>query len=82
MNRNIKFGEWYTFKKEDSKTAVITGYDPSQTVGVGSRVLGNSNNPVSGIVTEVLERRNHSGVFVNHENSVNSFFRARVELSE
>lgn len=78
MAKEVAFGEYYTVRKQKDGSLMITGYDPAQTVGVGSLVfLGLIRDGVVGKI-EKIERRNHAGVFKNHpQNSINSFYKAR-----
>lgn len=74
----IPMGSWYTEKRIDDETIIITGYDPTQKIIVGSQTQLFTEPPRSYQVVE-MTRRDHVGEFIDPKNAVNSHYTATMK---
>jgi SOS-response transcriptional repressor LexA len=77
--RKIDFYSVYTFKR-DGDVIIVTGFDPTQEVGVGSICVVPTKDSAKEYEVESIRRRDHRGEFKDPATAVNSYYQAKLKL--
>lgn len=74
----INIDSTYT-RRVDGDVLILTGYDPTLTIGVGDSVFLPRRDKAVEFEMFEIERRDHKGEFVNPQNAINSFYEAKFK---